>query len=112
NSHIAYPAILALISYLLFNYVGIRRHGFGRYMKMSLVPPAPWYILPILIPIEFFSTFIIRPFTLAVRLFANMFAGHVILLVFTLGGFALLGANVLFAPVSLVSWALAIVLTF
>jgi F-type H+-transporting ATPase subunit a len=113
NSHIAYPAILALISYLLFNYVGIRRHGFGRYMKMSLVPPAPWYILPILIPIEFFSTFIIRPFTLAVRLFANMFAGHVILLVFTLGGFALLGANAWFIkPVSVVSWALAIALTF
>ena len=46
-----------------------------------------------LIPIEFFSTFIVRPVTLALRLFANMFAGHMILLVFTLGGFALLGAN-------------------
>jgi F-type H+-transporting ATPase subunit a len=42
-----------------------------------------------------------------------MFAGHVILLVFTLGGFALLGANAWFIkPVSVVSWALAIALTF
>ena len=113
NSHIAFPAALAVLSYLIFNFVGIRKHGFVKYMKNSLIPPAPWFILPILIPIEFFSTFIVRPFTLAVRLFANMFAGHVILLVFTLGGFVLLGANnVLIKPVSVVSWAMAIALTF
>jgi F-type H+-transporting ATPase subunit a len=113
NSHIAFPIMLAVISYVMFNYLGIRRHGFIKYMKNSLIPPAPWFILPILIPIEFFSTFIVRPFTLALRLFANMFAGHMILLVFTLGGFALLGANNWFLkPVSLVSWVMAIALTF
>jgi F-type H+-transporting ATPase subunit a len=113
NSHIAFPATLAVISYLLFNYVGIRRYGFVKYFKHSLIPPAPWFVLPILIPIEFISTFLVRPFTLAVRLFANMFAGHVILLVFTLGGFVLLNAESLFIkPVSLVSWALAVALTF
>ena len=48
-------------------------------------------------PIEFFTNFIIRPITLAVRLFANMFAGHLILLVFTLGGFALLATGNCFA---------------
>jgi len=102
-----------VISYVLFNYIGIRRYGFGTYMKRSLIPPAPWFVLPILIPIEFMSTFLVRPFTLAVRLFANMFAGHVILLVFTLGGFVLLNAESLFIkPVSLVSWALAVALTF
>jgi F-type H+-transporting ATPase subunit a len=113
NSHIAFPIVLAAISYVMFNYLGIRKHGFFRYMKLSLVPPAPWYILPILIPIEFASTFLIRPFTLALRLFANMFAGHIILLVFTLGGFALLGAQTIaFKPLSIVSWAMAIALTF
>jgi F-type H+-transporting ATPase subunit a len=113
NAHIAFPAILALISYVLFNAVGIRRHGFFKYMKISLFPSAPWYILPIIVPIEFFSTFIVRPVTLAIRLFANMFAGHMILLVFTLGGFALLGASSWFIkPMSVVSWALAIALTF
>jgi F-type H+-transporting ATPase subunit a len=97
----------------MFNYLGIRRHGFIKYMKNSLIPPAPWFILPLLIPIEFFSTFIVRPVTLSLRLFANMFAGHMILLVFTLGGFALLGANSVFIkPVSLLSWALALALTF
>jgi F-type H+-transporting ATPase subunit a len=113
NSHIAFPVILAIISYVLFNYVGIKHHGFVKYMKIALVPPAPWYILPLLVPIEFASTFLIRPFTLAIRLFANMFAGHVILLVFSLGGFVLLGANAWYIkPISLISWALAIALTF
>jgi F-type H+-transporting ATPase subunit a len=113
NSHIAFPAILAVISYVMFIYAGIRHHGAGKFFKHSLVPPAPWFILPLLIPIEFFSTFIVRPFTLALRLFANMFAGHMILLVFTLGGFALLNAESLFIkPVSVISWAMAIALTF
>lgn len=111
NSHIAFPAVLAAISYILFIYLGIRQHGI-RYFKIALVPNAPWFILPLLIPIEFFSTFLVRPFTLAVRLFANMFAGHVILLVFTLGGFVLFSTNALLAPVSLLSWAMAIALTF
>jgi F-type H+-transporting ATPase subunit a len=112
NSHIAFPAFLAVISYVLFIYAGIRHHGFGKFVKHSLIPPAPWYILPLLIPIEFFSTFLVRPFSLAVRLFANMFAGHMLLLVFTLGGFAMLNANGLLAPVSVLSWVMTIALTF
>ena len=111
NSHIAFPIILALISYVLFIYVGFRKHGI-RYLKVALVPPAPWFILPLLIPIEFFSNFIVRPFSLAIRLFANMFAGHMLLLVFTLGGFAMINSNVWLAPVSLLSWAMTIALTF
>jgi len=112
NSHIAFPAVLAVISYVMFIYVGIRHHGFVKYFKTALIPPAPWFILPLLIPIEFFSNFLVRPFSLAVRLFANMFAGHMLLLVFTLGGFAMLSANVWFLPFSLVSWIMTIALTF
>jgi F-type H+-transporting ATPase subunit a len=112
NSHIAIPAFLAVISYVMFIYVGIRHHGFFKYFKTALIPPAPWFILPLLIPIEFFSNFLVRPFSLAVRLFANMFAGHMLLLVFTLGGFAMLSANVWFVPFSIVSWVMTIALTF
>ena len=112
NSHIAFPAILAAISYVMFIYIGMKHHGGLKYFKHALIPPAPWFILPLLIPIEFFSTFLVRPFSLAVRLFANMFAGHMLLLVFTLGGFALINANVWFAPFSVVSWAMSIALTF
>ncbi|MEU7901777.1 F0F1 ATP synthase subunit A [Actinoplanes sp. NPDC049118] len=111
-SHIAFPAVLAVISYVLFIAVGIRHHGFVKYFKTALIPPAPWFILPLLIPIEFFSNFLVRPFSLAVRLFANMFAGHMLLLVFTLGGFAMLSTNVWYLPFSLVSWVMTIALTF
>ena len=113
NSHFAFPVMLAIISYVLFNYLGIRRHGFKKYFKNSLIPPAPGFILPLLVPIEAFSTFIVRPITLSLRLFANMFAGHMILLVFTLGGFALLEAtSVGVRPISVLSWLMAVLLTF
>jgi F-type H+-transporting ATPase subunit a len=112
NSHIAFPAVLAVISYVLFIYTGIRKHGFVRYFRNALIPPAPWFILPLLIPIEFFSNFLVRPFSLAVRLFANMFAGHMLLLVFTLGGFAMINANAWFTPFSIVSWVMTVALTF
>jgi F-type H+-transporting ATPase subunit a len=112
NAHIAFPAILAVISYVLFIYVGIKTHGVRGYFKQALIPPAPWFILPILVPIEFFSNFLVRPFSLAVRLFANMFAGHMLLLVFTLGGFAMINANALLTPVSVLSWVMTIALTF
>jgi F-type H+-transporting ATPase subunit a len=111
NSHIAFPIILAIISWVMFIYLGFRKHGVG-YLKHALVPPAPWFILPILVPIEFFSNFIVRPFSLAVRLFANMFAGHMLLLVFSLGGFAMINANALLTPVSILSWLMTIALTF
>jgi F-type H+-transporting ATPase subunit a len=113
NSHIAFPAFLAVISYVMFIYVGARHHGgLLKYFKFALVPNAPWFILPLLIPIEFFSNFIVRPFSLAVRLFANMFAGHMLLLVFTLGGFAMISANAWFTPFAIVSWVMTIALTF
>ncbi|NJC67556.1 F0F1 ATP synthase subunit A [Planosporangium flavigriseum] len=113
NSHIAFPAFLALISYVMFHCVGIRKLGLGPYLKRNLIlPGVPPAMYGLMIPLEFMQTFITRPLTLAVRLFANMFAGHLILLVFTMGGFALLGAQtLLLRPVSLVSWALAIGLT-
>ncbi|MBN1173690.1 MAG: F0F1 ATP synthase subunit A [Micromonosporaceae bacterium] len=112
NAHIALPATLAVLSWLLYDYVGIRKHGFWRYLKISVVPPAPWFMLWLLVPIEVFTTLIMRPFTLALRLFANMFAGHMIVVVFTLGGFVLANADSLFIrPVSVLSWTMAIVMT-
>ncbi len=114
NAHIAFPIVLALISWVLFIWVGIRKHGLGKYLKMSLFPPGiPKAIYPLLTPIEFIQTFVTRPITLAVRLFANMFAGHLILLVFTLGGMALLASsNFALKGFSLVSFGMAIVMTF
>jgi F-type H+-transporting ATPase subunit a len=113
NAHVAFPIILAVLSYVMFIYFGVRRHGVLKYLKMNLIPDAPWTLWWLLIPIEFLSTFILRPITLSLRLFANMFAGHMLLLVFTLGGFALLEVNNVFVKgVSVLAWAMAIILTF
>jgi F-type H+-transporting ATPase subunit a len=83
SSIIGVTAFLAITSYVVFNWVGISRHGFGSYMSNNLFPPGvpkPLYIL--LTPIEFFSTFILRPITLALRLMVNMLAGHLMLVLF------------------------------
>ena len=65
---------------------------------------SPWWILPLLVPIEFFSNVLVRPFTLSVRLFANMLAGHVLLLVFALATWYLLSVSIgiLFSATSFV----------
>ncbi|MFB9184067.1 F0F1 ATP synthase subunit A [Dactylosporangium sucinum] len=112
-SHIAFPAVLALCTYGLYLFQGFKKHGFLGYLKHATVLPAPWFMQPLLLPIEALQAFILQPATLALRLFANMFAGHMLLLVFTLGGFALLNAESIFIkPISVLSWGMTILLTF
>jgi F-type H+-transporting ATPase subunit a len=85
SSRMAIPVFFSLIAYLMFNYLGIRKQGPIRYFKEIMFPPGvPKGIYVILTPVEFFSTFVFRPITLAVRLFANMMAGHVMLTIFFL----------------------------
>lgn len=83
NSRMAAPAFLALIVWLIYNFVGIKKQGFFHYFKNILVPPGvPKALLPLVALIEFVSTIFVRPFSLAVRLFANMLAGHLLLVTF------------------------------
>ncbi|HIW30064.1 MAG TPA: F0F1 ATP synthase subunit A [Candidatus Luteococcus avicola] len=90
-SNIGYAYAVALLSWIMYMGAGFAKHGVGGYLKHSLIPPgAPGYLLPLLIPLEFLSNFIVRPVTLALRLFANMFAGHLVVLVFVVGGAYLL----------------------
>jgi F-type H+-transporting ATPase subunit a len=85
TSRMAIPAALALITYLIFNVLGIKHQGPWRYIKDTLFPPGvPAAIRPLLAVIELFSVFVIRPLTLAIRLLANMMAGHVLLTIFFL----------------------------
>jgi F-type H+-transporting ATPase subunit a len=85
NSRMAIPAALALLTYIIFNFVGIKKQGFRHYFGGTLFPPGvPLPIKPLLALIELFSVFVIRPLTLAIRLLANMMAGHVLLTIFFL----------------------------
>lgn len=91
NSKIALPAILAGITYILFNWVGIRAQGVGPYFKGIALPPGvPKAMYVLITPIEIASTLIFRPLTLAIRLFANMFAGHMLVVVAATGTLYLL----------------------
>jgi F-type H+-transporting ATPase subunit a len=84
-SKMAIPAFLAGVVWIIFNAVGLKEHGFG-YLKTALFPPGvPKGMYLLLTPIEFVSTFLVRPLTLSVRLLANMIAGHLILTIFFVG---------------------------
>ena len=72
---------------MIYNGVGIAKHGFFGYLKHTTLPSGvPGFMWPLIIPLEFVSNIIVRPVTLSLRLFANMFAGHLLVLVFVLGG--------------------------
>jgi F-type H+-transporting ATPase subunit a len=79
TSVIGLPIVMALAAYVTFIYAGVKKHGMG-FFKNSLFPagvPKAFYVL--VTPIEFLSTFILRPVTLALRLTMNMIAGHLLL---------------------------------
>ena len=112
-SRVGFPMALAVVSWILFLWIGISRHGFIGYFKNMMFPPGvPPYIYPLLAPLEFMSTVLVRPITLSLRLFANMFAGHLLMLVFVLGGEYLIHQS---GPVKLVgpiAWIFVIALNF
>jgi F-type H+-transporting ATPase subunit a len=83
NARIALPAFMAILVWLIYNIVGIIKQGPFGYFKGIMFPPGvpkPIYIL--VTPIELVSVILVRPLSLAVRLFANMLAGHLILVSF------------------------------
>ncbi|HWH35723.1 MAG TPA: F0F1 ATP synthase subunit A [Acidimicrobiales bacterium] len=83
NARIALPAYMAVLVWVIFNFMGVLKQGFFGYLKSVCFPPGVPKALYILVtPIEFVSTFIVRPLSLSVRLFANMLAGHLLLVSF------------------------------
>jgi F-type H+-transporting ATPase subunit a len=97
TSQIAVTFALAAIVILLMIVTGFLKHGFG-FLKL-FVPHAPWYLLLMLVPIEIIS-FLTRPISLSVRLFANMLAGHTMLAVFAGFIIALSGAGGFYTALS------------
>ncbi|TLM98967.1 MAG: F0F1 ATP synthase subunit A [Actinobacteria bacterium] len=74
---------LSLSVFVYFNYVGFKNQGFFGYLKSFVPSGVPLAVAPIIWVIEVFSAFL-RVFTLSVRIFANMFAGHIILGIFAI----------------------------
>lgn len=79
-SHAGSAYAMAIIIYLTWISVGVQKHGL-RYFKLAVVPSGvPWWILPLMIPMEIISNFIVRPLTHSLRLMATMLAGHIIVI--------------------------------
>lgn len=104
TSIIAFPVALAAIVYVLWLSLTFKRHGFvGGLKNVSGYDKSLGPVLPLVMLLELFSNLLIRPFTHAVRLFANMFAGHVLLLIFTIASWYLLnGIGIAYAGISFV----------
>ena len=84
TSNLAFTLVLAILTLILYQYQGIKRNGFLAYYKSYVPPnmPAKPIMAPFMFFIEFVQNFITQPLTLAVRLYANILAGHLIIFVF------------------------------
>jgi len=80
TSHIIVTFALAALVFVVVTAIGFARHGLG-YLKLFVPEGVPMWLMPLIVPIELIS-YLIRPVSLSVRLFANMMAGHTMLKVF------------------------------
>jgi F-type H+-transporting ATPase subunit a len=95
NARIALPFFLAMMIWAIFVVVGIKKQGPLKYLKNTGFPPGvPWPLYFLVTPIEIVSTFIVRPLSMFVRLFANMLAGHLLLTSFAVICAALWAASI------------------
>jgi F-type H+-transporting ATPase subunit a len=111
TSHLTVTGVLAIVSFAIVLAVGFGTHGL-RFFKLFIPHGTPWYMMPLIFVVELLS-FMVRPFSLALRLFVAMTAGHVLLKV--LAGFVIDGANsgsALLGPIVVIpSFALMIGIT-
>lgn len=111
-SRIAFPAALAIMVWIIYMFLGLKHQGPIKFFTNMMFPPGlpkPIYVL--LAPIELLSNVFIRPFTLAIRLFANMFAGHLLLTIFTVATFYLASFSFIGIVGSATSFLMTTVLT-
>jgi len=104
NARMAMPAFLALLVWVVYIAVGIQHQGPKYFLNVINPPGVPKALLPLVSLIELVSTFIVRPFSLAVRLFANMLAGHLLLVTFAVLTATVIsgGALIVIAPLPFV----------
>jgi len=97
TSNIAVTATLAAFTFIATQIGGIIHHGFVGYFKGLIPPGMPAALLPLIVLVEIFGLFT-KPFALCIRLFANMTAGHVVIL--SLIGLIFIMRTIYFAPIS------------
>jgi F-type H+-transporting ATPase subunit a len=100
NARMALPFFMTMIVFFIYHFIGLKHQGVGGYFKSMLFPPGvPKFLYILVTPIEFITFFFTRPLSLAVRLFANMLAGHLLLATFAILTAALFSATYIGAVV-------------
>jgi len=94
TSRIGFVWPMVFIVYFVYLYLGVKNQGAWGYLKNMIPPGVPAPIYVILVPVELLRFFVFQPFTLGVRLFGNMFAGHLLLTIFTIASWYLLSLSV------------------
>jgi F-type H+-transporting ATPase subunit a len=111
-ARIGFPIALTLFVYVIYHWIGIKKHGLGGYFAFMLPAGLPGWIKPAIFVLEIINFFITRPLTLALRLFGNMFAGHLLLVVFIVGGWELLTSDAVMTKlIAVPSFILAFIFT-
>jgi F-type H+-transporting ATPase subunit a len=93
-SRIGFVVPLVAVVYVLYIYLGFLNQGAWGYISNMWPRGVPWPVYIILIPVELLRFFLIQPFTLGIRLFANMFAGHLLLSIFMIATWYLAGLTI------------------
>ncbi len=87
NGKIAFPIAMTIVVYVVYHWVSIEKMGFVGYLKHMVPPGLPGWIAPVILLLELVTYLVTRPLTLALRLFGNMFAGHMVIYLFVTGAF-------------------------
>ena len=95
-SSLAFPVSLTLMVYITYLYLGMKHQGPIKFFTSAMFPPGvPKAMYGLLAPLELLQLVVTRPVTQAIRLFANMFAGHLLLTTFTVGAYYLLSPSII-----------------
>lgn len=95
---------LVAIVYVVYHAIGIKKHGLVGYFKFMVPAGLPVFVVPVVFLLELMTFFITRPLTLTLRLFGNMFAGHMLVLVVTLGAWTLFSSGGLLTVLAFPTW--------
>ena len=110
-SSLAFPVSLTLIVYFTYMYLGFNHQGTKFITDAAFPPGVPKAMYILLTPLELLQLFVTRPVTQSIRLFANMFAGHLLITTFTVGAWYLLSPSVIGILGSATSFGVTVVLT-
>ena len=111
-SSLAFPVSLTLMVYITYMYLGMKSQGPIKFFTSAMFPPGvPKAMYGLLAPLELLQLVVTRPVTQAIRLFANMFAGHLLITTFTVGAYYLISPSIIGVLGSATSFGVTIILT-